>query len=66
MTCICTPICRIYLIFADIATAHHSSICSQIITKKHQNVATSANKWYENNQMKLRIIKTKVALVRIK
>ena len=66
MTCICTPICRIYLIFADDATAHHSSICSQIITQKLQNVPTSANKWCENNQMKLRIIKTKEALVQIK
>ena len=31
--------------------------------KNLQNVATSANKWCENNQMKLSIIKTKVALV---
>ena len=50
-------------LFADDATAHHSSKCTQIITQKLQNVATSANKWCENINMKLRIIKTKVALV---
>ena len=50
-------------LFADDATAQHSSKCTQIITQKLQNVATSANKWCENNNMKLRIIKTKVALV---
>ena len=49
--------------FADDATAHHSSKCTQVITQKLQNVATSANKWCENNKMKLSIIKTKVALV---
>ena len=50
-------------LFADDATAHHSSKCTQIITQKLQNVATSANKWCKNNKMKLSIIKIKVALV---
>ena len=50
-------------LFADDATAHHSSKCTQIITQKLQNVATSANKWCEDNKMQLSIIKTKVALV---
>ena len=50
-------------LFADDATAHHSGKCTQIITQKLQNVTTSANKWCENNKMKLSIIKTKVALV---
>ena len=47
----------------DISTAHHSSKCTQIITQKLQSVDTSANKWCENNKMKLSIIKTRVALV---
>ena len=50
-------------LFADDATAHHSSKCTQIITQKLQKVATSANKWCRNNKTKLSIIKTKVALV---
>ena len=50
-------------LFADDAIAHHSSKCTQIITQQLQNVATSANKWWENNKMKFSIIKTKVALV---
>ena len=50
-------------LYAHDATAHHSSKCTQIITQKLQNVATSANKWCENNKIKLSIIKTKVALV---
>ena len=50
-------------LFADNATAHRSSKCTQIITQKLQNVATSANKWCGNNNMKLSIIKIKVALV---
>ena len=50
-------------LFADDAAAHHSSKCTQIITQKLQNVATSANKWCEDNIMQLSIIKTKVALV---
>ena len=61
MTCIYTPICRIYLFL--LLMLQHISICTQIITQKLQNVATSANTWYENNKMKLSIIKTKVALV---
>ena len=50
-------------LFADDTTAHHSSKCTQNITQKLQNVATSANKWCEDNNMQLSIIKTKVALV---
>ena len=44
-------------LFADDATAHHSGKCTQIITQKLQNVATSANKWCEDNKMQLSIIK---------
>ena len=50
-------------LFAGDATAHHSSKCTQIITQKLQNVATSANKWCEKNKMKFSIIETRVALV---
>ena len=50
-------------LFADDATAHHSSKCSQTITHKLQAMATSADNWCEENKMKLSIIKTKVALV---
>ena len=50
-------------LFADDATAHHSSKCSQPITHKLQDMATSADNWCEENKMKLSIIKTKVALV---
>ena len=57
------PDLQVISLFADDATAHHSSKCIQIITKTLQKVATSANKWCENNKMKLSIIKTKVALV---
>ena len=53
-------------LFADDATAHHSIKYTQIITQKLQNVATFANKWCENNIMKLNIIKTKVLLVGLK
>ena len=50
-------------LFADDATAHRSSKCTQIITQILQNVATSGNKWCEDNKMQLSIIKTKGALV---
>ena len=50
-------------LFADDATAHYSSKCTQIITQKLQNVATCANKWCEKKIKKMSIIKTKVALV---
>ena len=53
-------------LFADDATTHHKRKCTQIITQQLQNVATSANRWCENNKMKLSIIKTKVALVDFK
>ena len=34
-----------------------------VLKLSHKNVATSANKWCEDNKMQLSIIKTKVALV---
>ena len=51
------------LLFADDATAHHSSKCSQTITHKLQAMATSADNWCEENKMKLSSIKTEVAPV---
>ena len=50
-------------LFAEDATSHHSSKCSQTITHKLQAMATSADNWCEENKMKLSIIKTEVALV---
>ena len=37
-------------LFADDATAHHSSKCSQTITHKLQAMATSADNWCEENK----------------
>ena len=47
----------------DDAIAHHSSKCTQIITHRLQKVATYADRCYEANKMKLKIIKIKGALV---